>query len=104
MIMHGDLTTNAGHPLTLGTFQPGKEIEGTVDPVIANRNSEMAMVMMKPIPTEEMLASGMTKEVETGISHLKMTNPADGMLGGNPGKITSSTGSELTSSKEETRI
>ena len=81
MIMHGDLTTNVGHPLTLGTFQPGKEIEGTVDPVIANHGSETAMVMMKPIPAEEMPVGGMRKEVEIGASHIKMTNPTDRMLG-----------------------
>ena len=79
-MMHGDITTSAGHPLTLGTFQPGMEIEGTVDPTIANQDSEMAMGIMKPTQAKEMSVGGMTKEVETGISHLRMTNPADWTL------------------------
>ena len=104
MIMHGDTTTSAGHPLTLGTFQPGMEIEGTVDPTIANRRSEMAMVIMRPTQAREILVGGMKKEVEAGSRYLKMTNPIDRMLRGSPGKIMSSTGSEVASSREETRI
>ena len=61
MIMHGDLTTNADHPLMLGRFQPGKAIEGTVDPTIANQDSEMAMVIMRPTQAKEMPVGGMKK-------------------------------------------
>ena len=52
MIMHGDLPTNAGHPLTLGKFQPEEATEGTVSPTIANRGSEMAMDIMRPTQAE----------------------------------------------------
>ena len=103
MIMHGDLTTNADHPLTLGRFQPGKATEGTVDPTIANQDSEMAMVIMRPTQAEGMPAGEMKKEVEAGASYLRMTSPTDGTLGGSPDKITSSTGSELASSGGEMR-
>ena len=103
MIMHGDLPTNAGHPLTLGTLQPGMEIEGTVDPTIANQDSEMAMDIMRLTQAREMPVGGMKKEVEAEASHLRMTNPTNGTLGGSPDKITSSTGSELASSGGETR-
>ena len=103
MTMHGDTTTSAGHPLTLGTLQPGMEIEGTVDPTIANQDSEMAMDIMRPTQAREMPVGGMKKEVEAGARYLKMTNPIDGMLGGSPGRIMFSTGSELASSGEETR-
>ena len=47
MIMDGDITTNIGHPLTLRTLQLGMGIEGTVDPTIANQDSEMAMIIMR---------------------------------------------------------
>ena len=103
MVMHGDLTTNADHPLTLGSFQPGRAIEGTVNPTIANQDSEMAMGIMKPTQAKEMPVGGMKKEVEAEASHLRMTKPTDGTLGGSPDKITSSTGSELASSGGETR-
>ena len=104
MIMHEDLPTDAGHPLTLGRFQPGKATEGTVDPIIANQDSEMAMVITKLTQAKEMSVGGMKKEVEAEACHLGMTNPKDGTLGGSPDKITSLTGSELASSGGETRI
>ena len=104
MIMHGDTTTSAGRPLMFGTFQPGTEIEGTVNPTIANQGSEMAMDIMRPTQARETLAEGMKKEVKAGARYLKMTNPIDGMLGGSPNKIMSSTGSGVASSGEETRI
>ena len=103
MIMHGDTATSAGHPLAIGTFLPETGIEGTADPTIASRGSKTATDIMKPTQANEMSVGGMKKEVEIGISHLRMTNPADGTLGGNPGKITSSTGTELASSGEEKR-
>ena len=103
MIMHGDTTTSAGHPLTLGTFQPGMEIEGTVDPTIANRGSEMAMGIMRPTQAREMLVGGMEKEVKAGAKYLKVTSQIDKMLGGSPDKIMSSTGSGVASSEEEKR-
>ena len=59
MIMHGDTTTSAGRPLALGTFQPGMEIEGTFDPTIASRGSEMAMDIMRLTQARGMLAEGM---------------------------------------------
>ena len=104
MIMDGDTTTSAGHPLTFGTLQPGMEIEGTVDPTIANQDSEMAMAIMRSIQVEEILIEGLKKEVEAEASHLRMTNPTDETLGGSPDKITSLTGSELASSGEGTKI
>ena len=56
MVMHRDLTTNADHPLTLGSFQPGRAIEGIVDPTIANQDSEMAMVIMRLTQQRECLS------------------------------------------------
>ena len=64
----------------------------------------MAMDIMRPTQTREMPVGGMKKEVEAGARYLKMTNPIDGMLGGSPDKIMSSTGSGVASSEEETRI
>ena len=63
MVMHGDLTTNADHPLTLGSFKPRRAIEGTVDPTIANQDSEMAMDIMRPTQAREMPVRTMKKEV-----------------------------------------
>ena len=63
----------------------------------------MAMGIMRPTQAREMLVGGMKKEVEVGARYLKMTNPIDGMLGGSPGKIMSSTGSGVASSGEEKR-
>ena len=104
MIMHRDTTTSAGRPLMLGTFLLEMGIEGTVDPTIASRGSGMGMDIMRLIQARETLAEGMKKEVKAGARYLKMTNPIDGMLGGSPNKIMSSTGSGVASSGEETRI
>ena len=103
MIMHGDLPTSAGLPLTLGKFQPEEATKEIVGLTIANRGSEMAMDIMRPTQERETLAEGMKKEVEAGARYLKMTNPIDGMLGGSPDKIMSSTGSGVASSGEEKR-
>ena len=103
MIMHGDLPTNAGHPLTLGKFQPEEATEGTVDPTIASRGSEMATDIMRPTQAKEMPVGGMKKEVKAGARYLKMTNQIDRMLGGSPDKIMSLTGSGVASSGEEKR-
>ena len=64
MIMHGDLPTNVGLPLTLGKFQPEEETEGTVGPTIANQGSVMAMATMRPSQAEGMLVGEMKREVE----------------------------------------
>ena len=103
MIMHWDPLTSAGLPLTLRKFQPKETTEETVGPTIASQGSEMATGIMRPTQAKETPVGGTKKEVKAGARHLKMTNPIDGMLGGSPGKITSSTGSEVASNGEERR-
>ena len=104
MIMLGDLPTNAGHPLTLETFHLKEATEGTVNPTIASRDSEMAMVMMRPTQAEQMPVREMKIEVGAEAHHLGKTNPRDVTLGGSPGKITSLAGLEPASSGEEMMI
>ena len=103
MIMHGDTTTSAGHPLTLGAFLPETATEGTVSLTTAIQGSEMVMGTMRPTQAREMLVGGMEKEVKAGAKYLKVTSQIDKILGGNPDKIMSSTGSEVACSKEEKR-
>ena len=100
MIMHGDLPTSAGLPLTLGKFQPEEATEETVGPTIANRGSEMAMAIMRPTQAEGMLVGGTRREVEAEAPHLEKIFMKDIMLGGSPDKTTSLGGSEPVRSGE----
>ena len=102
-MVHGDTTTSADHPLTLGMVQPGTGIGGTVDLTIASQGSEMATDTMRLTHAREMPVGGMEKEVKAGAKYLKMTNQMDRMLGGSPDKTMSSTGSVVASGEEEKR-
>ena len=104
MIMHGDIATSAGHPLTLGAFLPETGIEGTTNLTTANQGSKMATDTTRLTQARAILMGGTETEVKAGAKYLKVTNQIDKMLGGNPGKIMSSTGSEVASNGEERKI
>ena len=101
MIMHGDIATSAGHPLTLGVFLPETGIEGTVSLTTASQGSEMVMGTMRPTQAKVMLMGETKIEEKAGAKYLKVTSQIDKMLGGSPDKIMSSTGSEVASNEEE---
>ena len=104
MIMHGDIATSAGHPLTLGVFLPETGIEGTTSLTIASQSSKMATATTRLTQARTMLMGGTEIKARAGAKYLKMINQIDTMLGGNPGKIMSSTGSEVASNGEERKI